>query len=764
MLQFLLIEPINHIPEVLNNPFVIPSEGWTGLQENWKSDLIAAFIVFTYSLPYCLSIALACNFPLLAGFVSAVIGGLVVSFVSGSYLTIKSPSLSLAPPLFVAIHTLGSGYVETGYKYTLAVILVAGIVQVLIGAFRMGELLNTIPEAIVYGLLATLGIDIILYQSHYLIGLTPTHHDIFSLIKGLPGQLKNVSSDIATIGLLSLALMAIFSSIKYRLASALPAPILVLLFGIIMSFSLKVPALENGQYLVSFSESWQTFFVLPDFSKIQIWQSIELVLIIVLVSSLETIVNVKAIDALDFYRRRSRISRELVAVGAGNTLCGLLGGVPLISSFSLSSTNINQRAKTRWSNFMNGFLTLGAALTLLPWLERVPLATLAALTIYLAYSFVSPKLLKDLRYVGKEQLMVFLITLFSALFGGLFVGLLLGYLSYLCFFIWMDRSLSSLFKMKVKIVNYSDQRSKVMVRGNALASNYLHLKKQIDQIPPGCQIYLDFTKSKIVDHSFIELIYHHPYNFNNTEGSIELQGLEDHKLLSKHPLATRLLTRQKSRIAAPTPRLNERQLEVLAIASVNNSKLLPNIAYDGNKLRGFHFALGFDIKYRENKFFKNINSTKYTKKTKIEFSDIYLSRGLRMREQSLNMSVLLISNLQIYVPAFMLNKEGLLSKVKQNIGYEDINFDKYPVFSNTYLLEGLRENEIRTFFKDQLIEFFESNTDFNIESQNNLILIYKDMRLMNQNEIADAIVFAENFLKLIYQEYSEKSLMNVQLN
>lgn len=760
----MLLELLNNILEALNNPFIIPSEGSRGLQENWKSDLIAAFIVFTYALPYCLSIALACNFPLLSGFVSAIIGGLVVGFISGSYLTIKSPSLSLAPPLFVAIHTLGSGYVETGYKYTLAVILVAGVVQILIGAFRLGELLNTIPEAIVYGLLATLGIDIIIYQSHYLVGLSPTYNDIFSLIRGLPAQLQYFSSDIATIGLLSLALMAILSSIKYRLASALPAPILVLLFGMGMSFYLRVPEMENGQYLVTFSDSWEAFFVLPDFSKIQIWQSLELVLIIVLVSSLETIVNVKAIDALDFYRRRSRISRELVAVGAGNTLCGLLGGVPLISSFSLSSTNINQRAKTRWSNFMNGLFTLAAACFLLPWLENVPLATLAALTIYLAYSFVSPKLFNDLLFVGKEQLLVFLITLLGALFGGLFLGLLAGYVSYLCFFIWMDRSLSSLFKMKVKIVNYSDQRSKVMVRGNALASNYLNLKKQLDQVPPGCQIYLDFTKSKIVDHSFIELIYHHPYNFNNRDGSIELQGLEDHKLLSKHPLSTRILTRQKSRIAAPTPRLNERQLEVLAIAAVNNSKLLPNIAYDGNKLRGFHFALGFDIKYRENKFFKNISSSKYTKKTKVEFSDIYLSRGLRMREQSLNMSVLLISNLQTYVPAFMLNKEGLLSRVKQNIGYEDINFDKYPVFSNTFLLEGLRENEIRNFFKDDLIEFLESNTDFNIESQNNLILIYKDMRLMNQNEIADAVVFAENFLKLIYQEYSEQNLMKVQLN
>ena len=738
----------------LNNSFQIPKDGWAGLAENWRSDLGAALVVFTFSLPFCLSIALAAQLPFVSGFISAIVGGLVISFLSGSCLTIKTPSLSLTPILIIAVHTLGSGYLSTGYKYTFALIVVAGIIQFLLGVFRLGEWLNTIPETIIYGLLATLGIHIIVFQVHFLFGVEASSHRLLQVLMDLPSTILYESNwHLTVIGLSCLIALFVLSSFKYRLASVLPTPLIVILFGILLSYYLAIRHNEGRDYLIQVPYNYKDFLLSPNFDKIQIWQSIELIGIIVLISSLESIVNIKAIDSLDFYRRRSNLNRELLAMGIGNTICGLLGGLPLISSFGHSSTNINSGAKTRWANFHNAVLLLGFCLLAFNFAEQLPLATLAAINIYLAYSFISSKLFKDLRNIGKEQFIIFLITLLSASIGGILIGFVVGYLSYLCMFAWLNKSFKSLFRSTVKVVNYSNKRSKVMVRSIAIATNYLNLKKQIEQIPPGGQIYLDFTKSKIVDYSFLELIYHHPYHFNNTEGSIELQGLEDHYAISNHPLSTRLILDKLPKNNRQTSKdITDRQLDILAVASVNNTKLRPNLTYDGNKLQGYNFTLGFDIKYRKNKFTKNFKSSRYKKSTKIEFSDTFLSRGLRMSEQSLHMSIVLIDQVQVYVPAFSLTKEGLLGKVKQSIGYEDINFGPYPEFSQYYYLKGLHEAEIRTFFIGRLLVFLEENRDFNIESHNNQLVIYKDMRLMTQAEISDCIYFAEGLLENIYQE------------
>ena len=737
----------------LNNLFQIPKDGWAGLTENWRSDIGAALIVFMFSLPFCLSIAVAAQLPFVSGFITAIVGGLIISFLSGSCLTIKTPSLSLTPILIISIHTLGSGYLSTGYKYTFALIVVAGIIQAMLGLFRLGEWLNTIPETIVYGLLATLGFHIIIFQIHFLFGVQTSSHHLIGVLAELPSTILYESHwHLTVIGLSCLIGLFVLSSFKYRLASVLPTPLIIIFFGILLSYYLDIRHNEGRDYLINVPYNYKDFLLSPNFDKIHIWQSIELIFIIVLISSLESIVNIKAIDSLDFYRRRSNLNRELFAMGIGNAICGFLGGLPLISSFGHSSTNINSGAKTRWANFHNAILLLGFCLLAFSFIEQLPLATLAAINIYLAYSFISPKLFKDLKNIGNEQFAIFLITLISAALGGILIGFVVGYIAYILMFAWLNRSFKSLFKSTIKVVNYSDKRSKVMVRSIAVASNYINLKKQIEKIPPGGQIYLDFTKSKIVDYNFLELIYHHPYHFNNTEGSIELQGLEDHYALSKHPLSTRLILEKPVQNTHVSKEITERQLDILAVASVNNTKLRPNLTYDGNKLQGYNFTLGFDIKYRKNKFSKNYKSPGYKKSTKIEFSDTFLSRGLRMSEQSLHMSIVLIDNLQIYVPAFSLTKEGLLGKVKQSIGYEDINFGPYPEFSQYYYLKGIHESEIRTFFTGRLLVFLEQNRDFNIESHNNQLVIYKDMRQMTQAEISDCIYFAEGLLGSIYQE------------
>jgi MFS superfamily sulfate permease-like transporter len=735
----------------LNNTYQIPKDGLAGLRQFWRADTFSAFLVFLISLPFCLSVGFASHLPIISGLITAIVGGLVITFISSSHLTIKTPSMGLIPVIILAVNTMGSGYLSTGYKFTLALIVGAGVIQMLIGMTRLGNWLNIIPEAVIYGILVMIGIKVFIHQLHFLIGVTPPDFNTWALLINFPFGLLRYNASILFISGLSLFILFSMTSFKSRFLPIIPSSLFVLFLGIVLAYYFDLKNSPEATIVISQNIEINKIFVFPDFSRFLTWQSLDFILAIVIFGSLETILNVKSIDAIDFFRRKTSINRELFAIGLGNVICGFIGGLPMVSSLEDSSVNINSRAKTRWASFFYGLYTL-LFFGILIWMwPRVPLASMAAILVFQAYKLVSPKLFKDIWEIGKDQFLIFLISLFTSLFFGILAGILAGFLVTVINYLILGASLRNMFSVNLKIVNFGNNRNKVMVKNDALASNYQALKIQLDKLPIGTHIYLDFTKSKVIDYNFLELIYHHPYNYNTKEGSIEMQGLDDHLALSKHPLATRVM-QKKSLNPEQVTLFNERQVEVLGVASINNAKLRTGLTYDGNKLQGFKFALGYEIKYRENKFTKNYKSRKFNHLTKIEFSDIYLSKGVRLREQSHLLSVILIANIKTYVPAFTLYKEGIFARFMHTLGYKDIDFAEYPEFSRHYFLRGVNEQEIRAFFTPELLTFLETHEEFNIESNDNKILIYKTMNLMDRIEIEDTMDFAENFIRIIYQE------------
>jgi MFS superfamily sulfate permease-like transporter len=736
---------------ILNNTFKIPRDGLAGLRQYWRWDGLSALLVFVLALPFCLSVAFASHFPIVSGIITTVVGGLVITFVSKSHLSIKSPSLGLVPIVMFAVHNLGSGYLTTVYQYTLALIVLAGVLQMLWGLLRMGEWLGILSDAIVYGLLATIGITVFVHQLPFLLGIQPKTVDTLGILLDLPFQFWTIKPAVAFIGLLSLLILFSFSSIKSRFVPIFPTPMLVVLLGMILGFYFQLRNTLEAQYLIILPNSTQEIITFPNFERVFTLQSVYYIVVIAILGSLETMLNTKSVDAIDFYRRKTPTNREIFAIGLGNVISGSLGGLPMVSSLDFSSANVNSRAKTRWANFFHGLYVGLFLLVAVNFIEYIPSVVLSAILIYHAYKLFTPDLFKDILYVGKDQLLVFVATIVAGLAGGVLWGIVGGFLANLFVYWYLGASWRSLFWSNIKVVNFGNNRNKVTIKNEALATNYLDLKRQIAKLPKGGQIYLDFTKCKIIDYNFLELAYHHPYNYNTDEGSLELQGFEDHQTISKHPLASRIL--KKNAINPENIALfNERQLEVLAVAAINNAKLRPSLTYDGNRLQGFKFALGYEIKYRENKFAKNFKSRKYNQLTKMEFSDIFLSKGIRLSEQSHHVSILHLHNIPIYVPAFTLNREGIFAKLLHTVGYDDIDFEEYPEFSQHYFLRGFNEREIRKFFCRELLEFLEENRDFNIESSDNKIMIYRDLDLMNRIEIEDCIDFTEKFLKIIYQE------------
>ncbi len=740
-----------------SHDFHIPQEGFKGLRRHWKSDLLASVFVFVIALPFCFSVAFGAELPIVSGLITAIVGGLVINFIGGASMSIKMPTIGLVPIIIWGIHHLGAGYPDAGLELWLAVLVLAGIFQVMFGLARVGDLLALIPDVVIYGLLSTIALDIFARQLHYLVGVVPESEGAFQLLLEFPSNLiYNSNLDIVFISVVCLTVLFISTTFRKRHESIFPVSLAVLLVAAVMGWYLDIGNKDGSHYLLLDSGTLLTSNLhLPEFSRIYSWEALEVALVVALFSSLESLLNVKSVEALDFYRRKSIINQELIALGFGNILCGLLGGMPMSSSMVQSATNINSGARTRWSGFFVAiylgvfFILFTSMLGYLPWV------VFSAVLVYLCHNLLSKRLISNIKEIGKDQLVIYACTMLFTLFGGLLIGLLAGWVCSLLVSLYLGATLKSLFVATVKVVNFSNGHSKIAIKSPAVASNYLSIRRQISKIPKGNQIYMDFSKSDVVDYSLMELIYHHPYNYNTTEGSIELQGIEDHESISEHPLSSRVLkdkTRKSKYMDENLTRFNERQLDVLAVASINNAKLRPNLTYDGHRLQGFSFSLGYDLKYRENKFNKTYQSNLTDKTTKIEFSDVFLSRGLRMSDQSRHVSVLLITDLPYDIPNFTLNKEGILAKVLQTVGYSDINFDDFPKFSEYYLLQGREEAEIRKFFDARILSFLEIHQDFSMECKHNRILIQKDMNLMSRIEIEDAILFVESFLRLICQE------------
>ncbi|NJL13274.1 MAG: hypothetical protein HC913_09915 [Microscillaceae bacterium] len=260
------------------------------------------------------------------------------------------------------------------------------------------------------------------------------------------------------------------------------------------------------------------------------------------------------------------------------------------------------------------------------------------------------------------------------------------------------------------------------------------------------RIIIDLSECKLVEHGFLEQIYHFAYWNKLNDGRMEIQGLKNHRPLSRHPLSTlRLPPRPTSKQKKPFLELNERQLDIQAIAAVNNARLETHLTYDGVVLQGFHFAQGYEIRYRENKFMKFHGSNT------LEFSDVFLSKGLRMGEQNRKVSVFLVTVMDQALPDFKLSPENLVDKVWQSVGYEDIDFEGHPDFSERFKLMGEAKEAIRYLFQAGLVAKLEADAPPNlqIEACQNRLIFHQNPQLLSRVEIEDQLLFIEDFLDLV---------------
>ncbi|MDT8364451.1 MAG: SulP family inorganic anion transporter [Nitrosomonas sp.] len=525
----------------MNSPHQeIPKDGLPGLKENLKYDAVAGFLVFLLALPLSLGIAKAGEFPPAMGVLTAMIGGMIVALFAGSALTIKGPAAGLITICAGCVLAFGGG--EEGWRMALGVMVVAGALQVVIGFLKAGSLSDFFPHSAVHGMLAAIGLIIISKQIHILLGIDPA--DLagmkpLDLYAAIPNSISNANISIAVLGLISLAIMFIMPKIKHPLAKKIPAPMLVLLIAIPAAIMLDFKSTQDAHALVEIGDFWGVIGFNPDFSAIGTGIFWKYVLMFLIIGSLESALTVKAVDNLDPWKRESKHNKDLIAVGAGNTLAAVLGGSPAISEVARSSANVGFGARTRWSNFFHGFFLLIAMLFMIPVIELIPNAALAAMLVFVGFRLAHPHEFFKTYKIGSEQLTIFVVTIIVTIATDLLMGVASGILTKFVFHIINGAKIGNLFKARFELNKDDAGKYLLTIKDAAIFSNLISFKKAFHQIEKGKEVIIDFQQATLVDHTFMEFLEHFEADHVRHGGIVDVRGFEYFDRFSDHPLSGR---------------------------------------------------------------------------------------------------------------------------------------------------------------------------------------------------------------------------------
>ena len=483
---------------------------WTN---NLKHDLPAALVVFLVALPLCLGIALASGAPLFSGIISGVIGGIVIGALSKSPLSVSGPAAGLAVIVLGAIQSLPS------FEVFLLAVVIAGVLQIAMGLLRAGMIGDFIPSAVIKGMLAAIGLILILKQFPHALGYDADFEGDEAFFQSDGGNTfstiwysiqSKLSWGAVIISSISLSFLFFWDSQKWRKPDWLklvPGPLVVVAFGVIANliFHAFAPSLaisEEHMVRVPVADSMMGFFgqfAVPDFSYIfhkDVWI---IAFTLALVASIETLLCIEAIDKIDPFKRTSPTNRELIAQGVGNIASGLIGGIPVTSVIVRSSANATSGGRTRMSTILHGVFLLISVIAIPQFLNMIPLSALAAILISVGYKLTKPAVFKAEYEKGWSHLIPFVVTVVAILFTDLLVGVLVGLLVG-AFFIIRGNYHSSI----TLIVD--GNRHLLRFYKDLSFVHKFELKRVFDSIPEGADLLIDLSRIGFIDLDNAEII------------------------------------------------------------------------------------------------------------------------------------------------------------------------------------------------------------------------------------------------------------------
>lgn len=486
----------------------------TDFAKTIHNDLIAGTVVFLVALPLCLGVPLASNAPLFAGVLTGIVAGIVVGALSGSHSSVSGPSPALTAIVTAQIILLGS------FEAFLLAVVVAGLIQIALGLARAGFLSAFVPSSVINGLLAAVGVILILKQIPHVLGhdtdpegdmdfIQPDHYNTFTELGTL--LFGQIHPGAIAIGLLSIAILVLWNRSQFLKNSIVPSQLVVVIVGILTSQLLNR---LGGRWVIESSHLVQVpvtenlagffgFLRLPDFSQ---WRNPAVYtagLAIAVAASLESLLNLEAIDRIDPYQRQSPSSRELVAQGIGNVLVGLIGGLPISSVIVRSSVNINAGARSRLSAIFHGLLLLICVILLPSYLNLIPLSCLAAILLVTGAKLASPKIFQRIWNEGKYQFIPFVVTMVTIVLTNLLMGIVVGLIVSIAFI--LNSNLRRPLRRVVEKYIGGDVL-RVELANQVSFLNKAALERVLRGAPRGSHILLDAHNSDYIDPDILNLI------------------------------------------------------------------------------------------------------------------------------------------------------------------------------------------------------------------------------------------------------------------
>ncbi len=491
-----------------------------------RHDLPAGLSVFLVALPLCLGIALASGAPLYAGLLSGIIGGLIIAIISGSQLAVSGPAAGLTTLVGASIISLGD------YKIFLVAVIIAGLFQLLLGLLKLGVIANYFPSSVIKGMLAAIGIMLILKQIPLALG-----YDQPDFWAG--GHLKNFNQHITRgtvlISVLSLVILIILQLPTAKKIKIIPAPLIVVAFGILASLLFKngtsVLSLKPTQ-LVNIPLNIFANISFPDFSKLfsnaEIWKD---GIIIGMLATLETLLCIEAIDKLDRRNRVTPVNRELIAQGIGNMTCGLLGAIPVTAVVVRGAANVDAGARTKLSAFTHGLFLL-LAVVLVPFLlNRIPYASLSAILLITGYNLTTPKLFRNMWSLGWKQFIPFMLTIIVILATDLLIGVSIGLLISIYFIVRNN------FKAEYKIMKTRHngiETEYIKLNTNVTFLNKVKLREALDEVAEYSVLTIDGSECNFIDYDILEIISEFGNKARERHIELHLKGIEKVDVLAVH--------------------------------------------------------------------------------------------------------------------------------------------------------------------------------------------------------------------------------------
>ncbi len=483
----------------------------TSLFQHWKQDLPASVVVFLVALPLCLGIALASGAPLISGVVAGVIGGIVIGFLSGSPLGVSGPAAGLAAIVLTAIADLGS------FEIFLAAVVLAGLLQIIMSVLRAGIIAYYFPSAVIKGMLAGIGLIIILKQIPHAMGYDadyfgdesfqqPDQHNTFSELYYMLGSISYGALIVTIVSLTVLILWDTKWVKSNALLNKIPGPLLAVVLGIVLAMIFNgIPALTigAGHYVDLPDITGFNVLPFPDLAALiqpAVWT---VAFTIAIVASLETLLCVEATDKMDPWRRTTPANRELFAQGIGNMTSGLLGGLPLTQVIVRSSANIQSGGRTKLAAMMHGLLLLVCVLAIPTVLRMIPLASLAAILLQVGYKLSRPALYRSMWKAGFMQFVPFIITVLGVAFTDLLTGVGLGVAVAVIHILWKNYRVPFHFDPSKHLEGMPIH---IELSEDVTFLNKAGIRRTLGELPSGARVVIDARRTVDLDQDVKEII------------------------------------------------------------------------------------------------------------------------------------------------------------------------------------------------------------------------------------------------------------------